>query len=140
MTDCEPHDVAAWIGLADASLLGTEPIRLPASTVERLKLLGDRVELTTGEVGAILRVSKWRVRNYCLPADEAGRGRPVLGYRRSMPGAPLKVVAADLAAWIVQTRNPPVPTTGAPPRADLARARQAEEEVRRRHNLPRRAA
>lgn len=133
---CTPAEVAEWIGLADESLLGPEPIDLPASTVGRLKKNGPLVELTVAEVGAVLRVSVWRVHQFAANPNEVAGGRPVLGYRQASRGGRRLIAAADLAAWIALTRVPPVRTTGVPAPSD-ADARRVAERTRKQHNLAR---
>jgi hypothetical protein len=144
---CEPRDVAEWIGLSDATLLGTEPILLSPETVERLKLYGARVELPAADAAAVVRIGYKSLLAYTqaerrAEKKPAGKGRPrmipreiVLGRRKA--GGRVFVGAADLAVFIMATRSPPTRTTGAIPRFDAAAARRLAEETQRRFNLPR---
>ena len=124
VTYCEPRVVAEWIGLVELTLLGTEPIPLAASTVERLKLHGELVELTPGEVGAILRLTRFAVVKLTQPVriyknrkkgveGQSVPRRVVLGHRQA--DEKLLISGADLAAWISLTHLPPVPTAGTAP-------------------------
>jgi hypothetical protein len=128
---CEPAEIAGWIGLTDATLLGTEPITLPAATVERLKVYGPRVEFSRQEVAAILHVRMKQVTLY-LQADR----KIVLGHRRTSAKKPV-IGAADLAAFITATVKPPVPTTGMRSRTEDAELQRRLDEGRARHNMPR---
>lgn len=126
---CEPCDVASWIGLTDASRLGTEPILLDRPTVDRLELHGPRVELTPGDVAAILRVGPKQVRAY-IRTDR----KVVLGHRHT-PAGKVLICAADLAAFVNATVSPPVPTTGSRVRADQAAIRRADRALAERHKI-----
>jgi hypothetical protein len=143
---CEPRDVAQWIGLENAALLGSEPILLSADLVERMKLYGDRTELLPNDAAAVLRVGYKGLMQY-LQAERKVRknqgGRTVkttirrdvvLGCRRGS-GGKVYIPAADLAAFIVATASPPIPTTGFVTRVDLVASRRAAAETRARHNL-----
>lgn len=129
---CEPGEVAGWIGLADATLLGPEPIALPPEVAERLRLYGPRAEMPLYVAAGVLRVGKQAAWRY-TQRDPAS-GAVVLGHRKGTGGKVL-VTGADLAAFIAATCSPPVPTTGARSRSDDSRARQAAADARRRHAL-----
>ena len=136
-TTVEPSQLAGWIGLENAGLLGAQPIRLPESTVERLRDFGVRAELTTGDVAAVLGVTTTTVRSYTCPERTIRReqGRAVvLGHRFAASGW-IFISAADLAAFITQAATPPVSTTGAAPKVDVAEAQRAMGRARRKHNL-----
>ena len=127
---CEPFDVARWIGLGDASVLGAEPIRLTAAGVEKLREFGDRAELATKDAAAILRSYPSTVHKYTREGQTIR-----LGHRYGTSRV-LLIPAADLAAFIVQKLKPPVPTSGRAPKPDIAASRRAVADAARRHNLP----
>lgn len=130
----EPDELAKWIGLADPSLLGTEPIPLPASVVGRLKEYGKRVELTTDQAAAILRLSPDRVYQLCAPRAK-GDNSPRLGYRQVTARAPILILAGELGAYIAATRKPRVPSVGIAIVTDGKAGRAAFDRAKAKHKL-----
>jgi hypothetical protein len=132
--ECAPASVASWIGLADATLLGSEPIELPGETVARLQRSRALTELTARCAAAILRIGDFK---QVLRLTNTGlrRAGVRLGHRKTT-GGKVVISGADLAAFIAATATPPVPTTGIAPRADQLAADRAAAEARARHQLP----
>ncbi len=141
-TGFEPSEVAGWIGLADASVLGTQLIELSAETAEKLRAQGARAELTPNEAGAILHASDNQVRMYTLSERVTRRNGKVrkearavvLGHRHTTGGR-VRIPAGDLAAFIVATTSPPVRTTDSLGIMDMVAARTAAAQACKRHNL-----
>lgn len=135
--NCDPSEVAGWIGLADSSRLGTEPIALPAGTVERLRKHGTRVELTAHEAAAVLRVDTKSVHLYTRPKTKNGSPRHVVLGRRVAVGRRVLILASDLATFIERSAEAAVPTTGTRPRVNEAAAKRVAADCREEFSLPR---
>jgi transcriptional regulator with XRE-family HTH domain len=130
----DPHEIAELIGLADAALLGPSRCKLPVRTVAKLRENREDAELTTGDVGAILGISRAQVTRYT--SDETRTDR--LPHRRRL-GTVILVRAGDLAAFIEakssRRTSPVVPPTARDRKAYERQARKVMEEVARRHNI-----